>query len=213
VTRFSILALAGIVLVLGCTSPEERIARHLERAQLYVDQSQPEKALVDLQSALKLDPKNFEINLLTAQALIELQRMDDALFYFEEAHRLDPLRDEPTLGIAQLLLFRETDRAESLIQEVLERDPQDALAHQMLSDVWLIRADLDAAMASAQTSLELDPKNPRNALQVAMVRKAYVAAPIQAGEKPSAELVEAAEASFAAAAELADREQQPGWLL
>jgi tetratricopeptide (TPR) repeat protein len=213
VTRFSILALAGIVLLLGCTSPEERIARHLERAQLYVDQSQPEKALVDLQSALKLDPKNFEINLLTAQALIELQRMYDALFYFEEAHRLEPLRDEPTLGIAQLLLFRETDRAESLIQEVLERDPEDALAHQMLSDVWLIRADLDAALASAQTSLELDPKSPRNALQVAMVRKAYVALPIQAGEKASAELIEQAEAAFAVAAELADREQQPVWLL
>jgi tetratricopeptide (TPR) repeat protein len=213
VIRFSILAFVGITLVLGCTSPEERIARHLERAQLYVDQSQPEKALVDLQSALKLDPKNFDINLLTAQALVEMQRMDDALFYFEEAHRLEPLRDEPTLGIAQLLLFRETDRAESLIQEVLERDPQDPLAHQMLSDVWLIRADLDAALASAQTSLELDPKSPRNALQVAMVRKAYVAERIQAEKEPSAELVQEAEAAFDAARELAEQEQQPPWLL
>ncbi len=212
-TRLSILALAGLAILIGCTSPEERIARHLERAQLYVDQSQPEKALIDLQSALKLDPKNFEINLLTAQALIELQRMDDALFYFEEAHRLEPLRDEPTLGIAQLILFRETDRAESLIQEVLARNPQDPLAHQMLSDVWLVRGDVNAALASAQTSLELDPRNPRNALQIAMVRKAFVAEQIHAGKKPPAELVKEAEAAFLAAAELAEQEQQPVWLL
>jgi tetratricopeptide (TPR) repeat protein len=213
VNRFSILALVAISLLFGCTSPEERIARHLERAQLYVDQSQPEKALVDLQSALQLDPKNFDINLLTAQSLVEMRRMDDALFYFEEAHRLEPLRDEPTLGIAQLLLFRETDRAESLIQDVLERDPQDPLAHQMLSDVWLIRSDLDAALASAQTSLELDPKSPRNALQVAMVRKAYVAEQIQAGQEPAPDLVQEAEGAFDAARELAEQEQQPVWLL
>ncbi|MEN8161324.1 MAG: tetratricopeptide repeat protein, partial [Myxococcota bacterium] len=212
--RFSLFTLVGIALLLsGCTSPEERIARHLERAQLYVDQSQPEKALVDLQSALKLDPKNFEINLLTADALVEIQRMDDALFYYEEAHRLEPMRDEPALGIAQLLLFRETDRAESLIKEVLERDPEDALAHQMLSDVWLVRGEVDDALASAETSLELEPRNPRNALQIAMVRKAYVAEKTRAGRPAPRELIEEAEKAFVAAEVLAEEEQHPQWLM
>jgi tetratricopeptide (TPR) repeat protein len=214
VIRSSLFALAGIALLLaGCTSPEERVARHLERAQLYVDQSQPEKALVDLQSALKLDPKNFEINLLTAEALVEIQRMDDALFYFEEAHRLEPQRDEPTLGIAQLLLFRETDRAESLVREVLERSPDHALAHQMLSDVWLVRGDFEAALASAEKSFELEPGNPRNSLQIAMVRKAYVAEHVRAGRKAPPELIEEAEKAFVAAAQLAEDEQHPQWLL
>jgi tetratricopeptide (TPR) repeat protein len=198
---------------LACTSAEERVARHLERARVYGDQSQPQKALIELQSALKLDPKNFEVNLLTAEQLIEAERMEDALFYYEEAHRLDPLRDEAALGVAQLLLFQETDRAEKLIEEVLARSPSKATAHVMRSDAWLIRKDLDAALASAFTALELEPRNPRMALQVAVVRKAFVADKTQQGQKPDPALVKEAEDAFARAGELAVQEQQPPWLV
>jgi tetratricopeptide (TPR) repeat protein len=198
---------------LACTSAEERVARHLERARVYGEQSQPQKALIELQSALKLDPKNFEVNLLTAEQLIESERMEDALFYYEEAHRLDPMRDEPALGVAQLLLFQETDRAEKLIDEVLARSPSNATAHVMRSDAWLIRKDLDAALASAFTAQELEPRNPRMALQVALVRKAFVADKTQQGQKPDAALVKQAEEAFTRAAELAAQEQQPPWLV
>jgi len=212
VIRLSLLALVAVAFLVGCTPPEERVARHLERAQLYVDQGQADKALVDLQSALKLDPKNFEVNLLTAQTLIEARRMDDALFYFEEAHRLDPERQEPTLGIAQLLLFRETDRAESLIQEVLTKDPENALAHQMQSDVELVRGNLDEGLAEAEKAFELEA-NPRNALQIAMVRKAYVAEQVRAGQPAAEDRLGAADAAFVVAAEIATKEQQPHWLM
>jgi tetratricopeptide (TPR) repeat protein len=198
---------------LACTSAEERVARHLERARVYGEQSQPQKALVELQSALKLDPKNFDVNLLTAEMLIELERMDDALFYYEESLRLDPKRDEAALGVAQLLLFQETDRAEKLIEEVLARSPSNPTAHVMRSDAWLIRKDLDAALASAFTALELEPGNPRMALQVAMVRKAFVADQTREGNTPEPKLMEEAEAAFTRAAELAAQEQQPVWIV
>jgi tetratricopeptide (TPR) repeat protein len=208
-----LLAATLAALTLACTSAEERVARHLERARVYGEQSQPRKALVELQSALKLDPKNFDVNLLTAQMLIELERMDDALFYYEEALRIGPTRDEAALGVAQLLLFQETDRAEKLIEEVLARSPSNATAHVMRSDAWLIRKDLNAALASAFTALELEPRNPRMALQVAMVRKAFVAEKTLQGEKPDPEQLAEAEAAFARAAELAAQEQQPPWLV
>jgi tetratricopeptide (TPR) repeat protein len=197
----------------GCTSAEERVARHLERARVYGDQSQPQKALIELQSALKLDPKNFEINLLTAEMLIELERMEDALFYYEEALRLDPANDKAAIGVAQLLLFSETDRAEKLIEEVLARSPSNATAHVMRSDASLIRKDLNAALASAFTAVELDRRNPRTALQVAVVRKAFVAEKTRAGEKPDAKLVEEADAAFAHATELAVQEGQTPWIV
>jgi tetratricopeptide (TPR) repeat protein len=208
-----LLGVALAALALACTSAEERVARHLERARVYGGQSQPQKALIELQSALKLDPKNFEVNLLTAEQLIEMERMEDALFYYEEARRLDPMRDEAALGVAQLLLFQETDRAEKLVDEVLARSPGNATAHVMRSDVWLIRKDLDAALASAFTALELEPRNPRMALQVAVVRKAFVADKTQQGEKPDPALVKEAEDAFASAAELAAQEQQAPWLV
>jgi len=213
VTRRSLAILLGVALVWGCTSVEQRVARHLERARVYGEQSQPQKALVELQSALKLDSKNFEINLLTAEMLIELERMDDALFYYEEALRLDPTRDEAALGVAQLLLFEETDRGEKLVNEILARNPSNATAHVLRSDVWLIRRDLNAALAAAFTAVELDPKNPRMALQVAVVRKAFVAEKTQARGKPEPKLLEEADAAFAHAAELAAQQQQPTWIV
>jgi tetratricopeptide (TPR) repeat protein len=216
VRRRSLAIWLGLVLAactLACTSAEERVARHLERARVYGEQSQPQKALIELQSALKLDPKNFDVNLLTAEMLIELERMDDALFYYEEALRLDPARDQAALGVAQLLLFQETDRAEKLIEEVLARSPGNPTAHVMRSDAWLIRKDLNAALASAFTALELDPKNPRMALQVAVVRKAFIAEKTQEGKTPEPKLLEEAEAAFTQAGELAAQEQQPLWLV
>jgi tetratricopeptide (TPR) repeat protein len=214
VTRGSLsLWLALALAAWGCTSAEERVARHLERARVYGEQSQPQKALIELQSALKLEPKNFDINLLTAEMLVETERMDDALFYYEEALRLDPSNDKAALGVAQLLLFSETDRAEKLIEEVLARSPGNATVHVMRSDAWLIRKDLNAALASALTAVELEPENPRTALQVAIVRKAFVAEKTRAGEKPDPKALEEADRAFAHAAELAVKHQQPPWIV
>ncbi len=208
--------LLGVVLgaaALACTSAEERVARHLERARVYGEQGQPQKALIELQSALKLEPKNFEINLLAAQMLIESERMEDALFYFEEALRLDPKNDEAALGVAQLLLFSEVDRADGLVEEVLARSPGNRTAHVMRSDVFLIRQDLNAALASALTAVELDPEDPRSALQVAVVRKAFVAEKTQTKQPVGPELLAEADAAFAHASQLAENKQIPEWIV
>jgi len=211
--RLAILGIALAAALLGCTSAEERLVRHLERARVYGERSQPQKALIELQSALKLDPKNFEVNLLTAEMLLELEREEDALFYYEEALRLDPANDAAALGVAQLILFQETDRAEKLAKEVLARQPQLARAHVLRSDVALVRTKLDDALASALTAVELEPRNARNAIQVGMVRKAFVAQQTRAGEKPDPERLEEADAAFARAAAVAAEEQQATWLV
>jgi Tfp pilus assembly protein PilF len=48
---------------IGCSSSEEVLARHLERAQAYQDSGQVEKALIELKSALKLAPQSADTNL------------------------------------------------------------------------------------------------------------------------------------------------------
>ena len=145
--------------------------------------------------------------------LIEVERMEDALFYFEEALRLDPTNDEAALGVAQLLLFSETDRSEKLIEEVVARSPSNPTAHVMRSDAFLIRKDLNAALASAFTAVELDPEDPRTALQVAVVRKAFVAEKTQANQPIEPKLLAEAEAAFAHAGALAEKKQLPFWVV
>ena len=118
---------AGVAaLGFACSSPEENLARHLERADAYQESAQIEKALLELQSALKLDPQSTDTNLRIAELLERNEQFDEALFYYEEAYRLDPSRDEGALGLARLLRIAEPDRATELIDQVLERNPSSA---------------------------------------------------------------------------------------
>jgi tetratricopeptide (TPR) repeat protein len=208
----SIWFLASLaVLGFACASSEETLKRHLERAEAYQDSSQPEKALVELQAALKLAPQRSDTNLRLAELLEDEEHWEEALYYYEEARRLDPKSDEAALGVGRLIRFNEPDRADELINEVLGRNPQSARAHVLRSDILLVRNDLNGALASALTAAELDPKSPRVALQVAMARKAFIAERRLKKEPDDPKLFEAADAAFAHAIELAKAE--PYWMV
>jgi tetratricopeptide (TPR) repeat protein len=194
-------------------SSEERIANHLERARVYEESSQPNQALIELQSALRLDPHSAETNYLTGELTKKLERFDDALFFYEEAHRIDPARDDAKLGIAFLLRFNDTDRAEKLVEEVLAHSPKDVSAHLLRSDVYLARADVNGALASALSALELEPNSTRAALQVGMARKAFIAYADKTKQAVEPKLFEEADAAFARAIELAQQEQDPSSLV
>jgi tetratricopeptide (TPR) repeat protein len=201
------LAVGLALTALGCMSSEERIANHLERARVYQESSQPNQALVELQSALRLDPQSAETNYLTGDLMKRMERYDDAIFFYEEAHRIDPARDDAKLGIAFLLRFNDPDRAEKLIEEVLVHSPQDASAHLLRSDVYLARSDVTGALASALTALELEPNSTRAALQVGMARKAFIAYADKTKQPVEPKLFEDADAAFARAIELAQQDE------
>jgi tetratricopeptide (TPR) repeat protein len=205
----TMLALAA----LGCMSSEERIANHLERARVYEESSQPNQALIELQSALRLDPQSAETNYLTGELMKKMERFDDAIFFYEEAHRIDPSRDDAKLGIAFLLRFNDTDRAEKLIEGVLAHSPNDVSAHLLRSDIYLARADVNGALASALTALELEPNSTRAALQVGMARKAFIVYADKTKQTIEPKLFEEADAAFARAIELAQHDEDPSSLV
>lgn len=208
----SVWFVAGVAaLGFACSSPEEDLLRHLERAQVYQESAQTEKALLELLSALKLDPQSADTNIRIAELLEWNERYEEALFYFEEAYRLAPSRDEGALGLARLLRITEPDRASELIEKVLARNPASAPAHVLRSDVLLVRADVSGALASALTAVELDPKSARVALQVAMVRKAEIKAQRIQGLPDDPKLFEQADVALAHAFELAKAE--PSWMV
>jgi len=199
------------VLGLACSSSEETLKRHLERAQAYEESAQTDKALVELQAALKLAPQSAETNLRIAHVLEGVEQYDEALFYYEEARRLDPNNEDAALSVGYLIRFNEPDRADELVNEVLARNPQSARAHVLRSDVLMVRGDLNGALASALTAAELDPKSPRVALQVAMARKAPIVLRRKQKEPDDPKLFDAADAAFAHAIELSKTE--PYWMV
>ena len=205
--RLATLPALLVLAALGCMSSEERIANHLERARVYDESSQLNQALIELQSALRLDPQSAETNYLIGELMKEMERFDDAIFFYEEAHRIDPTRDDAKLGIAFLLRFADGDRAEKLVEEVLTHSPQDVFAHLLRSDIYLARADVNGALASALTAVELEPKSTRATLQVGMARKAFIAYADKTKQPVEPKLFEEADAAFTRAIELAQQDQ------
>jgi tetratricopeptide (TPR) repeat protein len=205
------IPVALLALVLGCSSSEETLERHLERAETYLEYGQSEKALIELQSALKLAPQRADTNLRIAALHEAYERYEDALFFYEEALRLEPTSEDAMLGVARLLRFQETDRADELVSKVLERNPRSVPAHMLRSDILLVREDITAALAAALTSTELEPDSARTALQVAIVRKAAIAQRRQQKQPDDDKLFREADAAFARAMELAKKD--PYWLV
>ncbi len=126
----------GIVLSLGaCSSKEQKFAEHVERAHEFEEKGQNKEALLELRSALQLDPKSADVNFRIAELLAQDDRPADAAFFYRETTRLDPSRSDAALAEAKLILFDDTARAEELVEKVIEQEPGNAKAYVRRSEV------------------------------------------------------------------------------
>ncbi|UCE85207.1 MAG: tetratricopeptide repeat protein [Deltaproteobacteria bacterium] len=170
--RRSALALAALLVIGGCQSPEERVAEHRARADEYILEGKANEALLELRSALKADATNAETCRRIARLYEALGDKQQAYFFFLEASRLAPDDLVSKLEVARLLLGDDPDEAARLTEEVLERAPDNAAAWLRLTEVRLVQADADAALAAALTAVELSPDDPNTYHQVGRVHEA-----------------------------------------
>lgn len=148
-----------LLLVLGCASPEERFAEHVARAQGYIEQGRTDDALIELQSALKIDPDDADVNEKLAQLLKKRGSTQAAAFHFGEAYRLDPTRVGDTVEQATLLWRTAPRRAQEIIRAAKQRFPNDARVYRGEAVVLGALKNPDAALAAAKRAVKLAPKD------------------------------------------------------
>ena len=152
----------ALLLVAGCSSPEERLAEHLRRADAYFEDEKWSEARIEYWNALKIDPDHAEAHFRMAEALMRLNEFRDARWRYQESIRLAPDQLGWRIKLAELLILFNANRdGLEQIAAVLERDPQnvDAL---VLRGVALAReGKSDEALDQIDAALELDPKNQR----------------------------------------------------
>lgn len=209
-----LLAAVGLslVVVAGCASEEEQVARHVAEAERYQEEGDLRSALVELQSALNVQPKNADLNEKLAYLLGAMQRPARAAFYFGEAYRLDPTKTDAAL--AQVPAFYSTDpaAARALIDEVLDRDPQKALAHIRLAELLLLQSSTEEALAAALTATELEPEDVMARRMVGAVHRSRIRETTLTGGTTDPKVYEAALETYRKSAELAaDLERQGPW--
>lgn len=81
-----------------------------------------------------------------------------ALEHFQNAARLDETDPKYPLYAAQVLIqFKRFDEAEAAIQQVLQHDPDEPLAHASLAMIALDRKEFDAALTHMMKAREIQP--------------------------------------------------------
>jgi tetratricopeptide (TPR) repeat protein len=204
----SLAAPALTALLLGlsmaCSSPEERFAGHVARGEEYAAQGELKKAVLEYHSALKIRPDDAEINERVGDLLREQRSPQDAAFFYREAHRLDPTRTGAVLKEARTLLFRDPRRAQQLVRQVLDANPDDADGQRTLSELALTRGNLNPALRAAEKATELDPESSAGWMQLGKVHLAFVREAQVAKQPLPAEHVDAALAAFTRADEAGD---------
>jgi tetratricopeptide (TPR) repeat protein len=187
---FRLSLLACLALVLACSTPEERFAKHVERAEAHVEAGRADDAMIELQSALKLNPENADVNEKLATLLRNREALQAAAFHYGEAYRIDPQRIDAGLAQAELLADTAPQRAEQLIARALAAHPDDARVHRSESRLAAKLGRTTRALAAAEKGLELAPDDPDSWSQLGSAHLALAKEQIQAGA-PNPETFEA----------------------
>ncbi len=203
-----------LLVTAGCQSDEERIAEHLQRATAYTEAGSAKEAIIELRTALQLDPQNADINFRIAELMRAGQQNADAVFFYRETVRLAPDHKEASLALARLLAGNETEEARRIIRRVVERDPQDAVVHIVRSEVELGAGDAEAALEAAQLAVELAPDSFAAQLHLGVTYRALIRGESLGAEVPEWASREKALAALDRGIELAEAEGEasPEWL-
>lgn len=202
--RRLVAALAmGLVVGLGaCSSKESRFARHLENAEAFEAEDKNKEALLELRSALQIDPKSAEVNFRIAELLAKENKLADASFFYRETTRLDPNRTDAALAEAKLITFDDTARAEELVSQVIEREPGNATAYVRRSEIALARSKSGDALQAALTATELAPNDGIAWMQLGIVHLARIREHTLKGEPIPETLYQEAEKAFQRTAQI-----------
>jgi tetratricopeptide (TPR) repeat protein len=157
----TLLAL-GCLAALACSSPEERFAEHVERAQGYVAENRTDDALIELQSALKIDPDDADVNEQLAGLLKQRGSIQAAAFHYGETYRLDPTRVGAAVEQAILLWQTAPRRSRQILAEAHARFPDEPLVYRGEATLAASQKDTDAAVTAAKRAVELGPDDPEN---------------------------------------------------
>ncbi|MEK6775300.1 MAG: sulfatase-like hydrolase/transferase [bacterium] len=143
-------------------------------AQGYIAISDYEEAFLHVQKALQLDPDNLNVQLLKAQALLELGRLDESIEILETLKKRRPDFSYVHIYLATAY-FRKGDmkNADLETSEVIKLLPKKADAYYSLGIVKQKLGELAAAEGLVKKAVDLDPENSlyRNFLATELMRQ------------------------------------------
>lgn len=140
------------------TTPTPSAAEHIERGESYLDQGELDKAAVEFQAAIQLEPTNAVAHNALGTVYSEQNNLDEAEREFKEAVKLDH-----NYGLAHNNLGNvynsqgKYDDAVFELKEAIRIDPSDPLSHNGLGKAYQNLKRFEEAIAEYQEAIRLDP--------------------------------------------------------
>ena len=120
-----------------------------------------QEAMELAQALVALDPERAEGHALVGACAIHLKKFGEARAASQRALQLDSFLARPLITMGHLYLKGgQVDRSLALLKQAGRLDPQNAETWTLLSSAYLKQDDLENAMLSAQTALEIEPDLP-----------------------------------------------------
>ena len=169
-----IVVLLAMLSAPACTSDEQRALDHLENGNTYLQDGRRTEAALEFQSALRFDSGSLEAR----NRLAEIELMDGdyaaALVHLDDAYRLDPTNAHTALYTASLIRADHPERAEALIEAVIEREPDNPAGYIGRSEQALYRGRNRGAIAAARKAMAVAPSDPNADWQYGHVLQAVI---------------------------------------
>ena len=170
---FTIILLTGALV--ACSGGQGRKATHMARGEKYLAAQNYDKASVEFQNVLQIDPKN-------AQARYELGVVNDkqghlqqAAQMYSDAIQLAPKQDylDAEIALARLMsIHGAADRALELAESSLKKHPAQPALLVVRAVCKAQKKQLDAALEDANKALQLQPGNEEAIAVLAGIYKA-----------------------------------------
>jgi tetratricopeptide (TPR) repeat protein len=154
------LAMAGAVVLAGCSDPEELKATHLARGHEYLEARDFDKARVEFKNVLKIDPKDADARVALGQVLEQLQNWRQAAGQYLRVIEDHPMNAPARIRMGRIYLFaKQYDEAISSADEVLALQPKNATALSLRGSARAGAGDLKGAQTDADAALVADPNS------------------------------------------------------
>lgn len=116
-----------LVLLTGCSGPNEKKARFYSKAKILLDKGELVKAGLELKNAIQIDPKFGDAHYLLGQVELRRGNFGSAFGEFGKAVELTPNNLEAQTQFGKLLLMKgEPDKARAKAELVLKADPRNS---------------------------------------------------------------------------------------
>ncbi|MBK8161344.1 MAG: tetratricopeptide repeat protein [Rhodospirillaceae bacterium] len=160
------LAVAIIVFLAACSSPQEREAAYLENGKSLMKKGELAKASLEFRNALQVNPAGIEAKYFIGLILEEQGNIPAAVSAFQEVAFADPTHRDALLRLGKFaLMAANPDNALMRAEKLIELDGNRADALTIKAAALLMKGQLEPARVAARAALTSKP-NDEDALIV-----------------------------------------------